>query len=201
MPLMSAFEANLARLNWIKNEMWTLYEEMPKFKGKDVTNTQIITSIVGAFITIRLDIFIKIRRELLRDLQERDMLGLDECLCPFWEPIVKYEVQIAQLRNNFFAHMQETSKPFEMHSEEIGILSGFPTGTGDARFYAACVWKYVTYIEKNFKEDVRKAEEKYRLTMSVGSPVMKVPVANVRVVLEQTEHEVREILRKHGFAT
>jgi hypothetical protein len=199
MSIMTKFEANLARLNWIKNELWTLYEELPRVKGKDLTNTMILNSIFGGFLTIRLDDFLRIRKNLLRDLRERNKEQLDECLRPFWEPIAKYEPQITRLRNNFFAHMQDTSRPFETHPEEIGSMSGFPTGMGDARFYAACVWKYVTYLEKNFKEDVKKAETKYKLTKAVGSPVMKVLAEDVNAKLRLTEDEVKADLAKHDF--
>jgi|GEM_PF-5240982 len=86
MAIMTGFESKLVRLNWIKNEMWTLYEEMPGIRGKNPTNSLIMWEIIGGFMTIRLSEFIEVREKILEDLRLMKKEKVDDCLIAFWQP-------------------------------------------------------------------------------------------------------------------
>jgi len=110
---------------------------------------------------IKLHSFLKLRKSLLQNFVDMKMEHVDECLKPFWEPIVRQKEGIRLLRNKYLAHMQEEEKPFEMTIEGIIYETKIASSWNDITFYCGCAYNYCKFIKSNFQKDFENAREKY----------------------------------------
>lgn len=147
------------RLGWLRTEMQTIYDEYP-VSDRPLKEFH-LRAIVRYFLVMRLHDFILVRKMLYPELMLLKKEQLDQTLKPYWEPIVKHEVAIAELRKSYIAHMQE-KEAFERQIGDIIFERQYPHSHGDARFFAGCAWCYCYYVIKNFPVEYDRADKKYR---------------------------------------
>lgn len=150
-----------------------------------------LKSLLREYNIINLYNFIKIRESLLKDFALNNKRQLDTALKPFWEPIVKRKAVIEELRNAYFAHLQEENMPFERAIESILFESNFPSFWGDTVFFAGCVWGYASYVRDNFAKEWADALKKLQvLTPPISRYHGVYSEANVDEALKKVMDEV-----------
>lgn len=197
LPTYASLEANLLRLGWLSKETKTIYKEYPSTKDKGFH----LRSIVRYYLGIRLFDFIEIRGLLLKDLKKMKKKELDDCLKPLWQPILKHDAAIAELRKSYFAHLQEVTS-FER--QIISILSErqYPSSHGDARFFAGCVWKYCDIVIFNFPQEIDQVIKKYAAAAPIPALVHDIPTeADAPIALKKIIKTVISNLKDRGLRT
>lgn len=159
------FDKTIMRLHWVAMRMQILHNEFYKIDTK-TNDGKWLQTIFREYIIIQLLNFIKIRKSLIKIGNIKEF---DECLKPLWTPIFKHEKAIRELRNSYFAHMQE-KKPFDKYLEDIIIEYQFPNYFGDVLFFAGCVYLYYDVITGILKKQFEKSVKKYHVFRPVMTP-------------------------------
>lgn len=189
------FDKTIMRLHWVAMRMQILHNEF--FKIDTTTEDgKWLQAIFREYIIVQLQNFIKIRKTLctIGNLKE-----VDECLRPLWEPILVHEKAIQELRNSYFAHMQE-KKSFDKYIEDIILEHQFPNTFGDVLFFAGCVYLYYDALTQLLKKQFEKSVTKYKVFRPVMTQYGKITPNNVSKELirvkSQAEKNVEEFLQQ-----
>jgi len=188
------FDKTIMRLHWVAMRMQILHNEFYKIDTK-TEDGKWLQAIFREYIIIQLHNFIKIRKSLL---SIGNIKEFDECLKPLWAPILEHKKAIRELRNSYFAHMQE-KKPFDKYIEDIIIKHQFPNYFGDVLFFAGCVYLYYDAMTGILKKQFEKTVKKYKVFRPVMTPYGRITPNNVSKELikvkNQTEENVEEFLK------
>lgn len=156
---LTKFESDLFRLAFLEGSFYYLHQEFPKIKKGDTLFS--FKDVVRELIIIKLHTFLKIRKSLLEDLLVLKKESVDESLRPLLEPILNQKEGIRLLRNQYLAHMQDETHPFEKTVEEIVYETKVATSWDDITFYCGCAFSYCSFFKANFQKDFESAREKY----------------------------------------
>jgi len=188
---LSNFESDLMRLHWIGVRLEVLYNGFYSITTKN-EETNWFKNAIREYIIIQLHSFLKVRSSLRT--HSKETMFFDECLNPYWKPIHKHKEAIRELRNSFFAHMQE-KKPFEKFIEEIIITHQFPNYFGEILFLAGCAYLYFNSFRNYFKKEYELATKKYKVLRPVMTPFRTITETKVPKMLDIAQKQTNENIK------
>ncbi len=190
---LSNFEADLMRLHWIGIRLEVLYNGSYGISTKE-KDAGWFKNAIREYIIIQLHNFLKLRNSI--KIHSKETMFFDECLEPYWKPIHQHKKAIRELRNSYFAHLQE-KKPFEKSIQEIIDTHQFPNYFGDILFFAGCANLYFNSFRNYFKKEYELARKKYKALTPVMIPHGGITEEKVPKKLDIARKQVNENITKN----
>lgn len=168
-------------------------------RGRPTSQQSIkIDESIREYLILQLYSFIQIRKKLVHELIKIGNRQLDKSLSPFWKKVLEHENAISELRNSYFAHIQEKTGII-IHIQEIVDKHQFPSGIGDLLLYASCVIHYVHYLYKNLPDETISSNKKYEAIAPVYISNSKFNRATFGAEIIKLDNESRINLKKNGL--
>jgi hypothetical protein len=193
--MLSEFEADLIKLQWIWYRLQAIYVFSPKIP-LDNQADNLFSSVVREMIMIQLHNFVIVRKKLCKNEEFRD---LDSCLDLLWKPIMEKAEAIKLIRNNYIAHIQEKIKSFDLMIQEIVEKYQLSTSFGDWVFLAGCANFYSGIVNVNFKEKITNALAKYDAQAPLLTKYHKYTMKTYKQAFRKILLQTRCKLMEKGF--
>ncbi|TBR12264.1 MAG: hypothetical protein EPO62_00425 [Candidatus Nitrosotenuis sp.] len=190
---MSKRESNFLRLLLIRIKLRVMYDQFPKLPI-GTSSERLFRAVIRENMIVQFYNFIKVRNDLIKDPKIK---VVDESLKQCWEPIIKFQEPITQLRHQYIAHIQEGDRRFKRTVNEIIDECQFPTRFGEILFMVGCILIYCDVIRGNFETEWKNTVKKHDVMNPKFLTYGTLRIDDVSMKLKQISDEVATNLRQN----